>query len=234
MRINKLLSNYGYCSRKETNRLIEEGRIKVNGIICVKGQWVEESDEILLDGKKVTPKEKIYLAFNKPRGIVCTAANDKVNNIINYLSYPEYIFPVGRLDKDSEGLIIMTNDGELANKILFSDNYYEKEYIVRVDKEINEEFLLRMSREVKILDTTTRPCIVEKIDKNIFKIILTQGLNRQIRRMCKALGYKVLELKRIRILNIKLDGIETGKYIKIPEEEINNLIILISKKVDKL
>lgn len=111
MRINKLLSNYGYCSRKETNRLIEEGRIKVNGIICVKGQWVEESDEILLDGKKVTSKEKIYLAFNKPRGIVCTASNDKVNNIINYLSYPEYIFPVGRLDKDSEGLIIMTNDG---------------------------------------------------------------------------------------------------------------------------
>lgn len=220
LRINKLLSNYGYCSRKETNRLIEEGRIRVNGILCEKGQWVEEADEILLDGKKVIPKEKIYLAFNKPRGIVCTAANDKENNIIDFLNYPEYIFPVGRLDKDSEGLIIMTNDGELANKILFSENYHEKEYIVRVDKEVTEEFLLKMSRGVKILDTITRPCTVEKMDEYIFRIILTQGLNRQIRRMCKSLEYNVIDLKRIRILNIKLEGIGVGEYRNISKEEI--------------
>ncbi|NLZ34451.1 MAG: pseudouridine synthase [Clostridiales bacterium] len=232
MRINKLLSNYGYCSRKETNRLIEEGRIIVNGISCEKGQWVEETDEILLDGKKVSPKDKIYLAFNKPKGIICTTSNDKENNIIALLNYPEYIFPVGRLDKDSEGLIIMTNDGELANNILFSENYHEKEYIVRVDKEINEEFLLNMSRGVKILDIITRPCIIEKIDQSIFRIILTQGLNRQIRRMCKALGYNVLELKRIRILNIRLEEIEVGKYRKISAEEIHNLKRLILNKGD--
>lgn len=232
MRINKLLSNYGYCSRKETNRLIEEGRIIVNGISCEKGQWVEETDEILLDGKKVSPKDKIYLAFNKPKGIICTTSNDKENNIIALLNYPEYIFPVGRLDKDSEGLIIMTNDGELANNILFSENYHEKEYIVRVDKEINEEFLLNMSRGVKILDTITRPCIIEKIDQFIFRIILTQGLNRQIRRMCKAVGYNVLELKRIRILNIRLEEIEVGKYRKISAEEIQNLKRLILNKGD--
>ncbi|ASW43709.1 pseudouridine synthase [Clostridium isatidis] len=232
MRINKLLSNYGYCSRKETNRLIEEGRIIVNGISCEKGQWVEETDEILLDGKKVSPKDKIYLAFNKPKGIICTTSNDKENNIIALLNYPEYIFPVGRLDKDSEGLIIMTNDGELANNILFSENYHEKEYIVRVDKEINEEFLLNMSRGVKILDIITRPCIIEKIDQSIFRIILTQGLNRQIRRMCKALGYNVLELKRIRILNIRLEEIEVGKYRKISAEEIQNLKRLILNKGD--
>lgn len=232
MRINKLLSNYGYCSRKEANRLIEEGRIIVNGISCEKGQWVEETDEILLDGKKVSPKDKIYLAFNKPKGIICTTSNDKENNIIALLNYPEYIFPVGRLDKDSEGLIIMTNDGELANNILFSENYHEKEYIVRVDKEINEEFLLNMSRGVKILDIITRPCIIEKIDQSIFRIILTQGLNRQIRRMCKALGYNVLELKRIRILNIRLEEIEVGKYRKISAEEIHNLTELILNKGD--
>jgi len=232
LRINKLLSNYGYCSRKETNRLIEEGRIIVNGISCEKGQWVEETDEILLDGKKVSPKDKIYLAFNKPKGIICTTSNDKENNIIALLNYPEYIFPVGRLDKDSEGLIIMTNDGELANNILFSENYHEKEYIVRVDKEINEEFLLNMSRGVKILDIITRPCIIEKIDQSIFRIILTQGLNRQIRRMCKALGYNVLELKRIRILNIRLEEIEVGKYRKISAEEIHNLKRLILNKGD--
>ncbi|WP_418222661.1 pseudouridine synthase [Clostridium isatidis] len=232
MRINKLLSNYGYCSRKEANRLIEEGRIIVNGISCEKGQWVEETDEILLDGKKVSPKDKIYLAFNKPKGIICTTSNDKENNIIALLNYPEYIFPVGRLDKDSEGLIIMTNDGELANNILFSENYHEKEYIVRVDKEINEEFLLNMSRGVKILDIITRPCIIEKIDQSIFRIILTQGLNRQIRRMCKALGYNVLELKRIRILNIRLEEIEVGKYRKISAEEIHNLKRLILNKGD--
>jgi len=226
------LSNYGYCSRKETNRLIEEGRIIVNGISCEKGQWVEETDEILLDGKKVSPKDKIYLAFNKPKGIICTTSNDKENNIIALLNYPEYIFPVGRLDKDSEGLIIMTNDGELANNILFSENYHEKEYIVRVDKEINEEFLLNMSRGVKILDIITRPCIIEKIDQSIFRIILTQGLNRQIRRMCKALGYNVLELKRIRILNIRLEEIEVGKYRKISAEEIHNLKRLILNKGD--
>jgi len=226
MRINKLLSNYGYCSRTEANRLIEENRVYVNGELCIPGQWVEKEDFITLDGKEVKEKEKIYLAFYKPRGIICTAAKDKENNIIDFINYGEYIFPVGRLDKDSEGLILLTNDGDFADKIISSEYYHEKEYIVKVDNIITEEFLCNMRSGVKILGQITRPCIIEKIDDFMFKIILTQGLNRQIRRMCLALGYKVVELKRIRIMNIKLGNLKYGKYKHVDDGIIEEIISL--------
>ena len=218
MRINKLLSNYGYCSRKEVSRLIEDKRIMVNGELCEQGQWVEESDDILLDGEKVQQKERVYIALNKPKGIVCTSSREIKDNIIDFLNYEEYVFPVGRLDKDSEGLILMTNDGDLANKILSSENYHEKEYIVTLDKDFDDEFIYKMSNGVNILGTVTRPCNLERVDNNTFKIILTQGLNRQIRRMCKTLGYNVIKLERIRIVSILSDGIEPGKWRELTKE----------------
>ncbi|MBQ6819726.1 MAG: pseudouridine synthase [Clostridium sp.] len=229
MRINKLLSNYGYCSRKEVSRLITDKRIMVNGKLCEQGQWVEEIDNILLDGKKVMKKEKIYIALNKPKGIVCTSSRDIKDNIIDFLGYKEYVFPVGRLDKDSEGLILMTNDGDLANKVLSSENYHEKEYIVTVDKDFDDDFLYNMSKGVNILDTVTRPCKLKRINNNTFNIILTQGLNRQIRRMCKVFGFNVIKLERIRIVNILLDGIKPGEYRRLNKEEINNLENMITK-----
>jgi 23S rRNA pseudouridine2604 synthase len=224
VRINKLLSNYGYCSRKEVSRWIEDKRIIVNGKLCEQGQWVEESDEILLDGEKIKPKEKVYIALNKPPGIVCTSAREIDNNIIDFLNYKDYVFPVGRLDKDSQGLILMTNDGELANKILSSDSYHEKEYIVTIDREFDDSFIEGMSNGVEILGTITRPCKLRRIDKNIFSIILTQGLNRQIRRMTKAFGYNVIKLERIRIMNIMSNDIELGQWKFINKEVISKLI----------
>ena len=223
MRINKLLSNLGFCSRKETNRLIEENRIKVNGEYCIPGQWVEREDIILIDDKPIEEREKVYIALNKPVGITCTAAKEIKDNIISFINYPNYIFPVGRLDKASQGLIIMTNDGELANKILESENKHEKEYIVTVDKPFDDEFIKGMSSGVKIFETITRPCEVTRISKDTFKIILTQGLNKQIRRMSKVFGYTVIKLERIRIMNIKIDGIEIGKWRNLTEKEILEL-----------
>lgn len=223
MRINKLLSNYGICSRKETNRLIEENRIIVNGKLCIKGQWVEENDEILLDNKPLKPMEKVYIALNKPEGITCTAAEDVENNIIKFMNYKNYIFPVGRLDKESEGLIIMTNDGDVANKILESENNHEKEYIVRVDKPFNDDFIYGMSNGVEILNVKTRPCKVSRINDDTFRIILTQGLNKQIRRMSRTFGYTVISLKRIRIMNISITGIEKGSWRNLTEEELERL-----------
>lgn len=223
MRINKLFSNLGICSRRETNRLIEEKRVFVNGKLCEPGQWVEEDDNILLDGKKVQAKRKVYLVLNKPRGITCTAAEEVNDNIITYMDYEQYIFPVGRLDKESQGLIIMTNDGELANKILEADNLHEKEYIVTVDKEINDDFIKNMSSGVDIGDTITRACKVTRIDNNTFNIILTQGLNRQIRRMSKTFGYNVIRLERIRIMNIRIDNIEYGKWRELTIDELEEL-----------
>ena len=276
MRINKLFSNYGICSRKETNRLIEEKRVKVNGEFCVLGQWVEvDKDEILLDDKPISIKKKVYIALNKPVGITCTAQNEVKDNIIDFMKYPEYIFPVGRLDKESQGLIIMTNDGELANEILESENMHEKEYIVKVDRTFDDDFIKQMAEGVEIsgnessgvkrisdefgvckikngeeLDLSkenldelnlvqlkdlkqnktnkknivrTRPCEVNRINGNTFKIILTQGLNKQIRKMSGALGYKVVNLERIRIMNISLAGIEVGKWRELYEDEVREL-----------
>ena len=223
MRINKLLSNYGICSRKEARKLIEDKRIIVNGELCIQGQWVEETDDILLDNEKLKPKEKVYIAFNKPRGITCTRAESVENNIKTFINYPDYIFPVGRLDKESEGLILLTNDGDLANTILEAENMHEKEYVVKVHKEFDDDFLKNMSSGVKILDTVTRPCKVERIDEVTFKIILTQGLNRQIRRMCKAFGYNVESLQRVRILNIELANIKLRKCRYLRHEELQYL-----------
>lgn len=223
MRINKLFSNLGICSRKETNKLIEEKRVIVNGELCIPGQWVEYSDSILIDNKPIKAKEKIYIALNKPVGITCTASNKVEDNIIDYMNYPEYIFPVGRLDKESQGLILLTNDGDLANKILESENEHEKEYLVTVNKPFGDEFIEMMSKGVKILDTITKPCAVSRISEDTFKIILTQGLNKQIRRMSKAFGYIVIKLERIRIMNIKIDGIDYGKWRNLEVIEIEEL-----------
>lgn len=226
MRINKLLSNYGYCSRKETNRLIEDNRVIVNGKLCISGQWVEETDEILLDHQPVKMNEKIYLAFNKPIGVTCTLERTVSDNIIDFIDLDRYVFPVGRLDKASEGLILLTNDGDLANKILESENDHEKEYLVTVDKPFDEAFLLGMSEGVEICGVLTRQCKITKVSEMTFKIILTQGLNRQIRRMTKAFGYTVLKLQRIRILNIPLDEIELGTWRKLTPSELNYLQLL--------
>ncbi|SHH80529.1 23S rRNA pseudouridine2604 synthase [Clostridium grantii DSM 8605] len=223
IRINKFLSNAGFCSRKETNRLIEENRIKVNKEYCNIGQWIKETDEILVDDKVVPVKKKVYIVLNKPVGVTCTAAREVKNNIIDFINYPDYIFPVGRLDKDSEGLILMTNDGELASTISDAANEHEKEYLVTVDKPFEDEFMINMSAGVEIFGVKTRPCKVIRVDKDTFRIILSQGLNRQIRKMTKAFGYNVISLKRIRILNIKIDGLETGSWRNLTENEMLQL-----------
>lgn len=227
-RINKFLSESGYCSRREADKLIGEGRVTINGLVPEMGTKVFETDEIRVDGKLIREnREKpIYLAFNKPAGIECTTNQNVRNNIVDYLNYPERIFPIGRLDKASEGLIFMTNDGDIVNKILRARNNHEKEYIVTVDKTITDIFLKKMSNGVPILDTVTRKCKVEPLNKNSFKIILTQGLNRQIRRMCEYLGYEVIALKRIRIINITLD-VPLGRYRDLTEVEIQELNQLI-------
>ena len=225
-RINKYLSEVGYCSRRRADRLIEEGKVTINGKVTEIGSKVEDDDKVEVEGqriKKLTKQKKIYLAFNKPVGIVCTT-NRRIepHNIIDFIKYPKRIFPIGRLDKDSEGLIFLTNDGDIVNKILRARNNHEKEYIVIVNRPINREFIKRMSNGVKILDTTTKNCLVKQLSQKKFKIILTQGLNRQIRRMCEFLGYKVQSLKRVRIMNIKLD-LPTGKYREFTKEELLEL-----------
>ena len=227
VRINKYLSEAGVCSRRGADRLIEEGRVSVNGTLAFLGSVVKNSDEVRLDGELVSKKtDKILIAFNKPRGIVCTTADPKSKdvNIIEYINYPERIFPVGRLDKDSEGLILLSNDGDLSNKIMKARNFHEKEYEVEVDKPFDDEFLKRMSEGVPILDTVTRKCTLKRTGKTSFNIILTQGLNRQIRRMCEYFGYKVVRLKRIRIMNIKLGSLKSGTYRNITDNEYKELI----------
>ena len=229
-RINKYLSEIGYCSRRAADKLIEEGRILINNVPPEMGVKIDSSDEIKIDGKLIldTNKKFIYLAFNKPVGIVCTTdTRFETNNIIEYINYPERIFPIGRLDKPSEGLILLTNDGDIVNKILRSRNHHEKEYLVEVNKPINDQFIHKMSNGLPILDTITKECTVEKISKFRFKIILTQGLNRQIRRMCEYLGYNVVKLKRIRIMNISLD-MPVGKHRELSDNEFNELQKLIS------
>lgn len=227
VRINKYLSEAGVCSRRGADRLIEEGRVSVNGTLAFLGSVVKNSDEVRLDGELVSKKtDKILIAFNKPRGIVCTTADPKSKdvNIIEYINYPERIFPVGRLDKDSEGLILLSNDGDLSNKIMKARNFHEKEYEVEVDKPFDDEFLKKMSEGVPILDTITRKCTLKRTDKTSFNIILTQGLNRQIRRMCEYFGYKVVRLKRTRIMNIKLGNLKSGTYRNITDNEYKELI----------
>ena len=238
IRINKYLSEVGYCSRRVADRLIEEGKVTINGEIPEIGTKVEEGDQVKVKGEsieKLSKQKKIYIAFNKPVGIVCTTdSRVEPNNIIDFIKYPKRIFPIGRLDKPSEGLIFLTNDGDIVNKILRARNNHEKEYIVSVNRPINRDFIYRMSNGVEILDTITKNCLVEILGPKKFKIILTQGLNRQIRRMCESLGYKVSSLKRVRIMNIKLD-IPTGKYRELTNKEIaglNRLLENSSKTYD--
>lgn len=227
-RLNKFISETGYCSRREADKLIEEGRVTINGIIPEMGTKVSTADEVRIDGRLITEKtgKHIYLAFNKPVGIECTTNPDVKSNIVEYINYPKRIFPIGRLDKASEGLIFMTDDGDIVNKILRARNNHEKEYIVTVNKPITDRFIQKMGNGVPILDTITRKCDVEQISKYIFRIILTQGLNRQIRRMCEYLGYEVTALKRIRIINISLD-IPVGRYRELTPAEIKELNSLI-------
>tara|TARA_A100001015_G_scaffold304579_1_gene395998 strand:- start:493 stop:1176 length:684 start_codon:yes stop_codon:yes gene_type:complete len=225
MRINKYLSKIGICSRREADKLVDSGRIKINDEKAILGTKIEEGDKITIDNKLIKPKKKktILIAFNKPKGIVCTTNRlIEKNNIIDYINFSERIFPVGRLDKLSEGLILLTNDGSVVNKILRSRNNREKEYLVEVNKNITVDFIRQMSNGVPILNTVTKNCKLIKISATTFKIILTQGLNRQIRRMCEFLEYKVLTLKRIRIMNIKLD-IESGKWRYLTDYELNSI-----------
>ncbi|PKP40338.1 MAG: 23S rRNA pseudouridine synthase F [Bacteroidetes bacterium HGW-Bacteroidetes-13] len=223
-RLNKFLSESGYCSRRQADKLIEEKRITVNGKLPELGTKVSATDLIAVDGKIIAQKkeENIYLAFNKPVGIECTT-NEKVrDNIISFINYPKRIFPIGRLDKDSEGLILLTDDGDIVNKILRAANFHEKEYLVTVNKIITPDFIEKMSQGVPILNTITRKCKVEKVNDNSFKIVLTQGLNRQIRRMCEYFDYEVIKLRRIRIVNVILD-VPIGKYRLLRKEEVEPL-----------
>lgn len=228
IRVNKYLSETGFCSRREADKLIEQGKVTINGRIPEMGTKVFPGDKVCVEGKEISQKEepRIYLALNKPRGIECTTNLAVKKNIVDFVNHPERIFPVGRLDKDSEGLIIMTNDGDIVNKILRARNNHEKEYIVSVDKPITPDFIEGMRNGVPILNTITQKCKVEKISKYTFRIFLTQGLNRQIRRMSEYFGYTVVALKRIRIINITLD-VPIGKYRKITPQEMEELHRLI-------
>lgn len=229
IRINKFLSEAGYCSRRKADQLIEEGRVTINGKVPEMGRKVLAGDKVQVDGKEITNvSEKFdYILLNKPVGIVCTTDTlREKNNIIDFVNYPKRIFPVGRLDKPSEGLIMLTNDGDIVNKILRSRNDHGKEYIVTVNKPLTADFIKKMREGVPILDTITKKCEVEKLSKYAFNIVLTQGLNRQIRRMCEFLEYDVVTLKRTRIMNLKLD-LPTGKWRHISEDELLTLKVLL-------
>ena len=228
VRINKFLSETGFCSRREADKLIEQGRVTINGIVPEMGTKISMNDEVRVNGKLVREnrKKRIYLAFNKPAGIECTTNQEVRDNIVDFINYHERIFPIGRLDKASEGLIFMTNDGDIVNKILRARNNHEKEYIVTVNRPITDRFIERMANGIPILDTITRKCKVEQVSKFVFRIILTQGLNRQIRRMCEFLDYEVTALKRTRIINISLD-VPLGRYRELTENEITELNQLI-------
>ncbi|WP_075722033.1 pseudouridine synthase [Roseburia sp. 499] len=230
IRINKYLSEAGVCSRREADRQIEAGHVTINGRKAVMGDKVAPGDIVLFGKKQVSKEEEIILlAVNKPRGIVCTAEKRERDNIVDFVNYPKRVYPVGRLDKESRGLILMTNQGELVNKMMRSGNLHEKEYIVRVNRDITKEFLEKMAAGVYLeeLDATTRPCPVEQLGKRTFRIILTQGMNRQIRRMCEKFHYRVVDLKRTRIMNIRLGDLKEGTYRKISQEEWKELQELI-------
>ncbi|MGB7605159.1 MAG: 23S rRNA pseudouridine(2604) synthase RluF [Lutisporaceae bacterium] len=232
MRINKFISEKGICSRREADRLIEQKRVTINDKIAEIGSTVAVDDVIKVDGKPLKPKEEfVYIALNKPVGIISTTDTKERNNIIDFMNYPKRIFPVGRLDKDSEGLIILTSDGDIVNKILRAGNNHDKEYIVRVDKPITQGFITDMASGVKILGTITKKCRVDILTKYTFRIILTEGLNRQIRRMCEVFGYQVLKLKRIRIMNIHLGDLPTGAWRYLTTEEFQQLNDLIRNSI---
>ena len=228
MRLNKYLSDAGVCSRREADRLVQDGKVTVDGKTAVLGMQIEEGQEIWVNGKEVRREEKkVLLLFHKPRGIECTANPKIKNNVISYIDYPIRIYYIGRLDKDSEGLLLLTNQGELVNKMMRAGNCHEKEYLVTVDKPVTDDFIRKMSCGVPILGTVTRKCHVEKTGEKSFRIILTQGLNRQIRRMCEYLGYRVERLVRVRVMNLELGDLPVGQYREAAEKELENLKSLI-------
>lgn len=231
-RLNKYISETGYCSRREADKLIQSGLVTVNGLEPEMGLKVSDDDEILIKGTPLKAKAKaIYIALNKPTGITCTTERDVEGNIVDFINHKSRIFPIGRLDKPSEGLIFLTNDGDIVNKILRAGNQHEKEYVVRVNKPLTSEFLTKMASGVPILDTVTLPCKVEKETNYSFRITLTQGLNRQIRRMCEALGYEVFKLRRVRVMNISLDGIPNGQWRYLTDDEVTQLLALCETSV---
>ncbi|MCL4109851.1 UNVERIFIED_CONTAM: hypothetical protein GTU68_028760 [Idotea baltica] len=225
--LNKYISATGYCSRREADRLLEQGRVMLNGEIARKGNRVVEGDEVIVDGSyiKSNPK-KVFIAYNKPVGIVCTTDLSEKKNIINQIKHKQRLFPIGRLDKPSQGLIFLTNDGDIVNKILRAGNNHDKEYIVSVNKPITPAFIRKMGAGIPILGTVTKKCQVEQINENTFRIVLTQGLNRQIRRMAEFLDYKVSKLKRTRIMNVSLGNMEIGAWRNLTEKELSQLIEL--------
>lgn len=221
VRLNKYISETGYCSRREADKIIEQGRVKINGIIATTGTKVSRGQLVSIDGKPLkVENELVYIALNKPVGITCTTESKVKGNIVDFVNHEKRIFPIGRLDKDSQGLIFMTNDGDIVNKILRAGNNHEKEYIVTVDKEIKDSFIKGMSNGVPILGTVTKKCFVKKEGKNSFRIILTQGLNRQIRRMCEHFGYEVKKLERVRIMNVSLGNLKIGSWRYITKKEL--------------
>lgn len=222
--LNKYISMTGICSRREADRLIEAGRVKINDQVAQKGNRVGEGDEVFIDDKPLKRHaDLVYIALHKPPGITCTTDRRDKDNIIDFVKHPKRIFPIGRLDKASSGLILLTNDGDIVNDILREENNHEKEYIVKVDKPIHQRFVERMENGLPILGTVTKKCKVEPRSKTVFRIILTQGLNRQIRRMCEFLGYKVISLKRIRIMNIHLDDLPVGAWRELTDQEMTEL-----------
>lgn len=232
--LNKYISSTGRCSRREADVLIKAGRVSINDLIASSGNRVSPGDEVYIDGEQlnVTSKKAIYIAFNKPVGVICTTEHKISNNIVDFIKHPRRIFPIGRLDKPSEGLIFMTSDGDIVNKILRAGNQHQKEYIVSVDKPITPDFINKMSNGIPILDTITQKCMVEQLGKHSFRIILTQGLNRQIRRMCTHLEYAVTRLQRVRIMNVTLEGLAPGEWRELTAEEmelIDKMIATSSK-----
>lgn len=232
VRLNKYISDTGFCSRREADKLIEEKRVKIDGVVATMGTKVLKGQRVTIDNKSLKLEEElVYLALNKPRGITCTTEKKIKGNIVDFIGHEKRIFPIGRLDKDSEGLIFLTNDGDIVNKILRAGNNHEKEYIVTVNKDVNDKFIKGMSSAVPILGTITNKCYVEKLGKNKFKIILTQGLNRQIRRMCAHFGYEVLKLERIRIMNVSLDNLKTGSWRYLTSKELKEINRLTSNSI---
>ncbi|HAU86087.1 MAG TPA: 23S rRNA pseudouridine(2604) synthase RluF [Lachnospiraceae bacterium] len=230
MRLNKYLSDSGFCSRREADRLVEQGKVVIDGEVAQLGQKVKPGQNIVINGKPLKrEEERILIAFNKPRGIVCTTSKKDKDNIVDYLNYGKRIYPIGRLDKDSEGLILLTNKGDIVDKILRGSNYHEKEYVVTVNKKMTKEFVEGMEAGVPILDTVTRPCKLHVVNDRTFRIIISQGLNRQIRRMCEYFGYRVQKLKRVRIMNIQLNHLKVGTYRNISNEEWTKLNALLNK-----
>lgn len=226
MRLNKYISETGLCSRREADALISGGRVTINGVRAELGSQVNDGDEVRVDRRLVGTQKKrhVYICLNKPVGVTCTTERHITGNIIDFIGHTERIFPIGRLDKDSDGLILLTSNGDIVNEILRSENNHEKEYVVTVDKPITEAFLTGMAGGVRILDTKTKPCKVSRVGKNVFRIVLTQGLNRQIRRMCEVFGYDVRRLQRVRIINIKLGELKIGKWRNLSQTELHGLL----------